>query len=179
MYTKYAKALILIVFVTAFFPSQRAAADIGPKPSMTFEFAQEFAGDAVQIVQGTQLECEQPDCRDEAPLKAMGAQHFSCTKNTCSSSAYGFAPYHRLELTFSDGVTRRSNIFETDSFNNQYKVLIRQEDLLVESVVDWGWLSTALWIAGCGCLCVALMALVVAACAAYFVILRKRNAQNP
>lgn len=178
MRTKFAKALVLIVFVIAFIPTQKAAADIGPKPSMTFEFTQEFAGDAVQIIQGTQMECEQPDCRDEAPLKTLGAQHFYCTKNTCTSSAYGFAPYHRLELTFSDGVTRRSNIFETGSFNSQYKVIIRQDDLLVKPVVDLGWMSTALWMVGCGCLCVVLMVLVAAAVAAYIVMLRKRKTQD-
>ena len=46
--------------------------------------------------------------------------------------AYGFSQYHRLEVLFSDGLTRSSNIFETNGFNSRYKVTIGAADLLVE-----------------------------------------------
>ena len=45
---------------------------------------------------------------------------------------YGFAPFHRLEIEFSDGITRQSNIFETAGFDSKYNVTVRPDDLLVE-----------------------------------------------
>jgi hypothetical protein len=41
----------------------------------------------------------------------MGAQRFECQSDTCYSTGYSYAPYHRLVIEFSDGVTRASNTF--------------------------------------------------------------------
>lgn len=46
--------------------------------------------------------------------------------------AYSFSEYHQLRLTFSDGVTRESNIFTKKAFEANYKVTIGKNDLLVE-----------------------------------------------
>jgi hypothetical protein len=37
-----------------------------------------------------------------------------------------------LEIEFSDGGRRQSNIFETAGFNSKYSVNVQSEDLLVE-----------------------------------------------
>ncbi|MCB0077312.1 MAG: hypothetical protein KDD73_07775 [Anaerolineales bacterium] len=61
----------------------------------------------------------------------MGPQHFSCQELTCSGLAYDFTDYGRLEITFSDGETRQSNIFTIKSFNSSYDVSIQENELTV------------------------------------------------
>ena len=53
--------------------------------------------------------------------------------NSCSAVAYGFAPYHRIEIELSDGKTRQSNVFETAGFESRYMVTIHSDDLFVEA----------------------------------------------
>lgn len=109
-------------------PAVTAHADAGPKPSMKFEF--EFEIDPVSIVEGQLLECQDETCTDAAPLEEMGPQRFTCTESECSSIAYGYAPYHRLVITFSDG-TRESNVFEKDGFAARYVVTVSEDALQV------------------------------------------------
>ncbi len=104
-------------------------ADVGPKPHM--EFSLVFEGDEVQVESGTLYECDLPDCSDARPLEEVAVQGFRCYENTCTAVAYGFARYHRLALVFSDGVTRRSPVFETQGHISNYVVTVRQSDLLV------------------------------------------------
>jgi hypothetical protein len=124
--------IIVSILVWSFLPIKPVHADTGPKPGMSFTFTQELPGDPVTIVSGELFECEQADCQDAAPLMEVGPQHFSCQEITCSALGYGFSTYHQIEIVFSDGVTRRSNVFKTIHFNSSYKVTIRQDDLLVE-----------------------------------------------
>jgi hypothetical protein len=100
---------------------------------MDFSFKQEFSGDQITIVSGTLYECDQPDCSDAAPLQELGPQRFTCEATRCRALAYGFSDYHKLEIQFSDGKTRQSNIFKTAGFDSRYIVTIRADDLLVES----------------------------------------------
>jgi hypothetical protein len=108
-------------------------ADTGPKPTMEFEFDQGLNGQPVTIVAGILYECEQSDCSDARPLQQLGPQGFSCSSDGCDALAYGFAPYHRIEIEFSDGKTRQSNIFQTAGFKSRYTVTVNPDDLLVES----------------------------------------------
>lgn len=115
-------------------PTRAAFADTGPKPTMEFEFQQELTGQPpLTIVSGLFYECRQPDCSDASLLEEGGPQGFRCQVNSCHATAYGFAPYHRIEIEFSDGQTRRSNVFETAGFDSKYLVTIRPGDLLVEA----------------------------------------------
>lgn len=117
-----------------FLPAQAALADTGPKPTMDFQFQQEMTDEPpVTILSGVLYECEQADCSDAAPLEEGGPQRFTCEINSCYAMAYGFADYHQIELEFSDGKTRSSNIFETAGFDSKYLVTIRPDDLVVES----------------------------------------------
>jgi hypothetical protein len=132
MHTKSKKMLILLGFLLTFLTTRAVLADIGAKPTMDFVFTQEFSGDQLTILGGTLMECEQSDCSDGEPLATMGPQQFDCTETSCSALAYGFKTYHRLEIQFSDGKTRQSNVFKTDAFNGKYTVAVRQDDLLVK-----------------------------------------------
>ena len=125
--------LFFLLILQILLPAGVARADTGPKPTMDFEFKQEMAGNPVKILSGILYECNQSDCSDAAALKQLGPQGFDCTEDHCNALAYGFAPYHRLNIVFSDGKTRQSNIFETAGFNSNYTVTVRPEDLLVET----------------------------------------------
>lgn len=127
------KLILLLILSQALLPVRLVRADTGPKPTMDFEFKQETAGEQVTITSGILYECEQPDCSDAAPLGEAGPQRFTCEMDRCHALSYGFRPYHRLEIRFSDGKTRQSNVFKTAGFSSKYTVTIRPEDLLVEA----------------------------------------------
>jgi hypothetical protein len=145
---KFYYIFILLLFAVASFPLRSASADMGPKPSMSFEFEQEFAGDPITIISGILFECNRSDCQDAFPLLEGGPQHFTCSEYYCDALAGGFSIYHQLEIQFSDGITRRSNIFKTVLFNSFYTVTIRQDDLLVKPHLSMGILFIFLC-AGC------------------------------
>lgn len=123
-----------VVFFLAFLPSGIVSADIGPKPTMDFKFESNLGGGQVTITSGILYECEQADCADASPLEELGPQRLTCEEFHCSAIAYGFAPYHRLEIQFSDGATRQSNIFKTINFSSEYLVTVNPSDLSVEEV---------------------------------------------
>ena len=125
--------LLSLLLVQLLVPAQIALADTGPKPTMEFTFKQDMPGKPVTIISGTLYECEQSDCSDAAPLQQLGPQGFRCDIRGCSANAYGFAPYHKLEIEFSDGKTRQSNVFSTAGFDSKYTVTIHSEDLLVNA----------------------------------------------
>jgi hypothetical protein len=133
MNLKHKKIFTLLAILLSIIPFQIALADTGPKPSMDFYFTQAFPGDQVSITSGILLECEQADCSDAKPLEEMGPQHFACDVVTCHANFYVEAPYHRIEIQFSDGKTRQSNIFETAGFSSIYNVTIQEDDLLVKA----------------------------------------------
>jgi hypothetical protein len=129
--------ILLIILLALGLPLSRARADVGPKPTIKFTFKQEFSGSPVTITSGTLLQCDLPDCSDAHPLPDdMGPQHFSCEALTCSGLAYGFTDYGKLEITFSDGKTRQSNIFAIKSFNSFYDVTIQENDLVVTERIN-------------------------------------------
>lgn len=130
---KKSKALSLLIlsFLVFNLLFQKAYADIGPKPSMDFYFAYKTLKQ-VSIVSGEQIECEDRLCLKSHPLERLGPQHFSCEKkDSCSSMAYGYSPYQKLKITFSDK-TRESNIFESGSFNSKFYVTVEENSLNVQ-----------------------------------------------
>jgi hypothetical protein len=134
MVPRLAKLLLLLFCVLILLPARAVLADTGPKPTMDFQFRQEMTGEPpVTIAAGILYECDQQDCGDASPLEEVGPQRFTCEVNSCRATAYGFAPYHRIEIEFSDGKTRHSNVFETAGFDSEYAVIIRPDDLLVEA----------------------------------------------
>lgn len=122
--------VILAVLAT---PLSIVYADIGPKETMEFEFEYE-AGTSLSIVEGVLLECNDEACTQAEPLPQIGPQRFTCTKDHCSSMAYGYRDYHRLSIVFSDGKTRQSNIFGKRYFAARYRVTVRENDLLVKEL---------------------------------------------
>jgi len=123
-------ALALAMGASLVFPAALQA-DVGPKPQMTFQFRYVTA-EPLRIRGGEQLQCEAADCSNAEPLEELGPQSFWCDDASCSSLAYGYAPYNQLQLGFSDGITRTSNVFASGPLKTEYRVTVREEDLLVE-----------------------------------------------
>ena len=124
--------LLLVAFVAVGLLLPLASrADAGPKPSMSFTFA--FQGEPVAIVEGQMLECEDAECTRSKPLPQLGPQGFRCTSGACSSTAYGYAPYHKLVIRFADG-TRESNVFGKRAFAARYRVTVSGSALEVKEV---------------------------------------------
>jgi hypothetical protein len=149
MIHKFIKLFLILLCL----PVHVVLADTGPKPTMEFEFKQEAGGGQVTITSGILYECDLSDCSDASPLEKGGPQGFYCDVESCRALAYGFAPYHRIEIEFSDGKTRESNIFETAGFDSKYAVTIRPDDLLVEAQFSLGVLSPTAWIL-IACVCI-------------------------
>jgi hypothetical protein len=152
--TKHRIVLLFLVLVQFFRPEQLARADTGPKPTMEFT----FSGEPVMITSGTLYECDQSDCSDAKPLGEFGPQRFTCDSQSCSALAYGFSTYHKLEIQFSDGKARASNVFQTAGFDSIYTVTVRSDDLQVEAQFSplnvFPRTITAFLLVGC-CLCLA------------------------
>lgn len=107
------------------------SADAGPKPSM--EFTLDYAIDGEPAIASAVLyECDNPDCRNAVAMEEMGPQGIRCSEDSCRALAYSFEDYFRLELTFEDGTTRTSNIFEKTRFAAFYTVTVRETDLDVQ-----------------------------------------------
>ncbi len=162
--------VFLFLLSQVLIPAHSALADTGPKPSMDFM----FTGESVTIVSGILYECEQVDCSDAAPLGEFGPQRFYCDGESCGAVAYGFAPYHRIEIEFSDGQTRMSNVFETAGFDSKYTVTVRPDDLLVESQFSLGMFPrTGTFLVVCGCLC--MLGLLVVGLAIFLIRRRSKS----
>jgi hypothetical protein len=159
---KFGMPLGIALFVCAsILPMQSGLADIGPKPSMQFEFVPGAGVQNVSIVSGTLLECEQSDCQDAKPLQQLGPQGFHCGTNSCSALAYGFSPYHQLEVQFSDGISRKSNVFKTAGFQSSYAVTIQQTDLAVKAKITLDLFSPYTYVLACGICLIGIIILIV------------------
>jgi hypothetical protein len=172
MNSRFPKLLILLLLVQLLLPARGVLADTGPKPTMEFDFKHEPDVE-LQIISGVLYECDQPDCSDAAPLEQLGPQGFYCDTVGCRATAYGFAPYHILEVEFSDEVTRRSNIFDTAGFDSRYTVTVRPDDLLVEAQFSLGILPRTGTIIIAGLCCLVVFGLIVGA--SIFVLQRSRK----
>ena len=161
--------LSLVTSALVLFWTFNCCADMGPKPTMDFQFRQLVPGAPLTILSGVLLESSRSDCTDAAPLERLGPQGFDCKPASCHALAYGFKQYHRLELTFSDGKTRRSNVFETAEFRSDYQVAIDADHLQVQPVFHFRGARRAVWRLPGLVLCA-----IVAACAASCVLPRKR-----
>jgi hypothetical protein len=159
---KFGKNAWAALFFFAFIlPLHSSLVDVGPKPTMEFQFVQGPGVQNVSITSGTLYECEQSDCQDAEPLKQLGPQGFHCAEKSCSALAYGFGPYHQLEILFSDGVIRKSNVFKTAEFQSSYEVTIQQTDLVVKSKITLGLFSPYTYILVCGLCLIGVIILIV------------------
>ncbi len=137
--SNFKKVLILIAILLVLLPLGTVSAD-APPPFIDFEFQPQTSGAALTILSGTLYDCYQPDCQDAVPFQVTGGQQF-CYITRCHALG-DISPYHRLEIQFSDGKTRQSNVFQgASSTYTVYEVTIRPDDLLVETQSTSGYQS--------------------------------------
>ena len=143
MLAKSTRVWSLLVFLAACLPFQVVLADVAPSATLDFEFQAGFSPTSpVTITSGTLFECDQPDCSDAKPLDTSAQrqiwyeQKFSCDKNSCHALTYGFSKYYRIEILFSDGKLRLSNVFEMTELKPKYTVTIHQDNLVVKSPLN-------------------------------------------
>ncbi len=172
---KFRIFLLLFLITQLFLPSRFVLADTGPKPTMDFSFKQEISGDQVTILSGTLYECDQSDCSDAAPLQELGPQRFTCETTSCSALAYGFSDYHKLEIQFSDGKTRQSNIFKTAGFDSKYIVTVHPDDLVVESQFNPSNMLPRSMVILLLCVCLLVASVIVVGVIVFFVWRRRKN----
>ena len=126
-------AALCIAAVFSLYPfATPASADMGPKPTMFFEFEFVEGIPDLLVMEGSLFECDDSACVQSTPLENFGPQGFSCFGTTCHAMAYGFSDYHKLVLSFSDGVTRESNVFTKNSFEANYTVTVDANNLHVK-----------------------------------------------
>ena len=147
-----AMAFFFIILLSLMNPISTARADISPKPNMSFEFIYE-TDEPLTIISGIQLQCQDPDCLDASPLDEDERQLLTCTATKCGSYAFGYSPFHRLVITFSDGVTRESNTFGKNYFEANYKVTVRSDNLEVREQLGGFNPMNIMLIGGTGVIC--------------------------
>lgn len=157
--------MILLAGLGLFLPLSQARADMPPVSAMSYEFRQEGFGLPLQVTSARQYECAQSDCSDALPLVGYGGNlELECSRAQCRA-ANADAYYHQLVITFSDGVTRRSNVFHSTGFDATYLIIIRATDLQVQEKPAGEWsifgislpASSALSLSLLGCFIVGLM----------------------
>ena len=128
---KFFIPIFLLSLILAAIPFEKVRADAGPHPSMRFVFSSQI-NPKPAIVSGKLLNCQDEGCIQFEPLREIGPQRFECQPYSCYSTAYSSSPYYQLEIEFSDGVTRQSNIFTKRAFAAHYQVTILAQSLEVE-----------------------------------------------
>lgn len=167
----YLLTVALVVALTLLAPIS-VSADVGPKPSLEFEFVYEIP-ERPTIIEATLLQCSDQTCLDAKPLEEMGPQGFSCGIDHCESMAYSYSDFAQLEIRFSDGVVRTSDVFKIEDFDASYRVAVRGTDMIVENLrgrgMNMGWILGVAACAGVGGLLFLALAIV-------FIILMARKA---
>jgi hypothetical protein len=110
-----------------------APADMGPKPTMDLHLQQGMPV-KVSIVSAILFESKDATGKGATEFRQMGPQRLEVKPDSLFAMAYGFAPYHCLKVTFSDGKTRKSNVFPTAGFRSRYLMTVREKDLLIQPV---------------------------------------------
>jgi len=129
----FKKTILTIIFIACLFPVF-AKADLGPKPSMKFNFIYNninSIGEPVTIIGGQQIECQDKACNKSEILAEAGPQKFYCVEDYCYSMAYDYQnKYHKLIINFSDK-TRESNVFAKVAFDAIYNVTVNENNLVI------------------------------------------------
>ena len=125
--------IFLLIFLLLAIPANQVHADLGPKPTMTFDIQYQTSS-PLYIDDVDLLLCDDDQCTTFSPLENnLGPQNIACSSNDqCTSMAYGYSEYHKLVLRFSDGMSFESNVFTKKHFDANYEVIVTDDALIVE-----------------------------------------------
>ena len=127
--------LIGMVLMAGFLPQKNVSADMGPKPTMDFQFVDDVSGSKLTIVSWSLINCENSECANTGEI--IPAEFgFNCGGDHCRTGVYyGLRhKYFQMEITFSDGITRKSNVFTRRYFDALYSVTVTPDALFVKEL---------------------------------------------
>ena len=127
------KKLLLTLFLCSLAGWAQA---ISPNPRMDFSFTFNTPAPlTIDAVRSEQIQCTDSLCMSAKPLGDYGAQRMDCTASTCHSVAYEYDPFQKLIITFSDGVTRESEVFPAPkALLSSFNVVVEPDALRVYKV---------------------------------------------
>lgn len=130
------KFLTLFLLLSIFTPLW---AGLAPKPQMDFIVIYPGQEHPTLLADNSeQLQCQDNQCLQSAPLGRYGIQRLYCQEEKCFSVAYKYAPFQQLVLNFSDGVKRTSNIFSTPAkLHSSFYIVVQEQDLQVTPAPYW------------------------------------------
>ena len=132
--------LMGIVLLMGMLPQRNVSADMGPKPTMTFEFVQEVPGPNLTMVSWSLINCRNYDCgvlnSELSDVIPFPLNNFNCADNHCDAYINYLTNenYFQMEIAFSDGEIRTSNVFTRKYFEANYSVEIRLDSLYVKEL---------------------------------------------
>lgn len=124
----------IILILVMFSPQATISADAGPKASMEFVLIQNGSQPKTEIISGILYTCDESDCKDaHIPEVIYGVnRELNCTEQSCYAVPSG--KFYKLEITFSDGITRKSNIFSRHFYESKYEISINKDLLWVKEL---------------------------------------------
>jgi hypothetical protein len=127
------KKLLLTLILCSFAGWAHA---ISPNPRMDFSFTFNTPEPlTVDAVRSEQIQCADSLCMSAKPLGDYGAQRMDCTASACRSVAYEYEPFQKLIITFSDGVTRESEVFPAPkALRASFNVVVEPNALRIQQI---------------------------------------------
>ena len=108
-------------------------ADITPRPQIVYTFKY-FTDTPLEINPKLteQIQCGDNQCMNGEPLGVYGIQKLTCDMETCAAVAYKFQPFQKLIVTFADGTSFESPVFEAPaSLKTAMQVNVHEDRLEV------------------------------------------------
>lgn len=96
-------------------------------------------GDRLTVQSIALISCDDLNCLDTMKITRIEDERsLTCSEHSCRSQInpleYGSNQVFQLEVAFSDGATRKSNVFTKEYFYAKYQVAIQADALLVEEL---------------------------------------------
>jgi len=165
----------ILLALTAFLISLSAWAEVAPLPEVQFSFI--YNTEQKPLINPTAsefIECKDRLCAQTEPLGTYGSQRMECGPGACRAMGYDFEPFARLIISFEDGSTRMSNVFEiSNKLIHKFNVYVNQGNLVVEPVdtpsIESLWSRPQAWGA------LALILILELLCAAAFILYTKKR----
>lgn len=160
----------ILLMLAACFIALTAWAEVSPLPEIQFNFIYNTQEKPLIEPAGSELlVCQDRLCAKSNPLGVYGSQRLLCTSGACTAVAYEFEPFARLLITFGDGSSKASNVFEvSEGLIHKFNVYVNTNGLFVEPIdtpyIEPLWKRPQAW----GALCLILILELLSAAAFLF-----------
>ena len=128
--------LALALVFPAFFsliPLGRAAADIGPRPTLTLVFDFSALASPVEFDEVRLYCCDDRACTGREPLPGVSGQRLECDGQRCRIALLTGCAFWQVEAAAADGV-RVSPAFEKSGYYSVYRMVVLEDALAIEFV---------------------------------------------